>query len=222
MAAGAEAGCLSWVVFVVQRSVPTELILPWWVWAIAATVVVVIAAALVYLVYRSKNRRRTGFIVALSVTWVLGLFAAFAQLFPGVAQRLPVPLGLEGQPNTRIVTLDEAKRIADFPVYSPSHLPSRFELEEIRVQRAGKSSGTVVVLIYYDHRSNSQLEVWQDRVAEPAIMPGQANLKVMGQDARIGPSPDGTSIEWSVGVTRIEITSDYARPELIKVARSMR
>lgn len=193
-----------------------------WTLAASAIVLVAVIAGVAFLIRRSKNRKRVSIIVAIALAWVLGVGFALVQLLPGLAQRLPTPFGLEGQRDVREVSLDEAKRLAAFPIFAPTRLPGRAVLESVRVQRAGRASDVVVVLTYYDSRSNSQVRVWESVASGPAISPGQANLKIMGQNARVTPTDDGTEVEWSVGLTRIEIAGELDRRALVEMAGSMR
>lgn len=207
----------------VQRSIPTQTpTTPWWVWVAGAAALLLVAAALGFLIYRSSNRKKTGAIVAIAIIWVLGIGGALSQLFPGITQRLPMPFGLEGQPDVRQVTIEQAKALAAFPVYVPVYLPGRLTLESARVQHAGRSTGVVVILTYYDPRSSSQVEIWESQANGPAISTGQANMKIMGQNARVTSSARNTSIEWSIGPTRVEITGEYSRLQLEQIAKSMR
>lgn len=189
---------------------------------VGGVVVVAIIAGLAFLVYRSADRKRTAAIVGVCVVWTLGVGVALAQFFPGVGQRIPVPVTLEGQRNVREVTLDQAKKVAAFPVFAPTHLPGRLKLESLRVHHAGRSTGVIVIQTYYDDRSNTQVEIWQSAANGFAVTPGQANQKIMGQDALVTVSARTTSVEWSVGTTRLEMTGDYGRREMVKVAQSMR
>lgn len=208
--------------FLTRRPLPTHTAAPSpWLWALAGVVVLAALAGVGYLIYTREDRKRAALVAAVCLVWAIGLGTAFSQLFPGVAQRLPLPFLIEGQPDAREVPLDRAKQIASFPIYVPSYLPSEFALESVHVQRAGKSSGTVVLLTYYDRRSNSEIQVWESEAAGPAVSPGESNLQVMGEYAKVTPSTEGTVIEWSYGTTRLELSGDFGKVELIKIARSM-
>jgi hypothetical protein len=185
-------------------------------------VLLAIVAALGFVIYRSRNRRKTGAIVAISVVWVLGVGGALSQLVPGITQRLPMPLSLEGQRDVREVTLAQAKDIAAFPIYTPTYLPGKLSSESVHVQRAGRSSGVVVILLYYDPRSSSQVEIRQSQAGSEAVSPGQSNLSIMGQNARVTSSAAGSTVEWSIGPTFVEIAGEYPREQMIQLARSMR
>lgn len=195
---------------------------PWWVWAAGAAVILVIAAGLGFLIYRSRNRKKTAAIVAISVVWVLGVGGALSQLLPGLTQRLPMPLSLEGQRDVREVTLAQAKSIAAFPIYTPTYLPGKLTSESVRIQRAGRSSGVVVILLYYDPRSSSQVEIRQSQASGEAITPGQSNLSMMGQNARVTSTAGGSMIEWSIGPTFVQVAGEYPKQQMIQLARSMR
>lgn len=161
-------------------------------------------------------------VTGVALAWILGLGFAFAQFVPGVAGRLPTPFALEGQGVDREVTLHEARDSVSFHVFVPTHLPRGFRLESIKLAGAGRPSDGILTISYYDRRSGAELQVRQTHTSGPAVTPGQANLKIMGQDAEVTTTQELTAIEWSYGTTRIEMSGRYGKAAMIRIANSMR
>ncbi|RJQ53223.1 MAG: DUF4367 domain-containing protein [Actinobacteria bacterium] len=186
----------------------------------AAAVGAVALVALAYLIYRSKDRKRAALIVGLALAWVFGLGFAFAQFVPGTSQILPVPFALEGESSERVMTLAEAREAVSFPILAPSYLPSEFRLENVRVTQA-RGAAALVILSYYDDRTNSELKIWERRSRGPAVRLGESNLTIGGSYAKLTVSGDRTAIVWTEGQTTIELSGEYGKNEMIKTARSM-
>ncbi len=194
----------------------------------------VLAAAIIgvvgYLVYRSKNRRKAGLVVGIALAWSLGLGFAFAQLVPGLPQKLSLPIGLEGQSVPRTMTLEDAQRRVPFPILVPTYLPLRadrqgssvtdFQLESVRLEQGVPGGDATVVLTYFADRSSSEMQI-RERAASDLVGLGEANLKIGEYNAKVTTDGNRTMVVWGTGETWVEMSAEYGKIEIIKTARSM-
>ncbi len=201
-------------------------------WLIAGLVSLTILAAVGYVIYRSKNRKKAALIAGIALAWALGLGFAFAQLVPGLPEKLPAPIGSEGQSADRTMTLEEAQRQVPFQILVPSYLPVRideqgrrwidFELENVRLEQGNRGADALVVVTYFNDRANSEIQIWEQPSNGRRIDLGESNLQIGNSYAKVAQDGDRTDITWESNGTWVELSGEYGKLEIIKTAKSMR
>jgi len=125
---------------------------------------------------------------------------------------------IKGELGTELITLEEARRLASFPLLLPAYLPPGFR--QTAVGRTGSGEGLTVVLFY--EGEGGSLTLSERRLVGELTMPGARRVIYEGVPFFILEGTDFTLLSWSSQGVDLSLLGHLPLAEMIKIALSVR
>lgn len=134
-----------------------------------------------------------------------------------------VPAGtrvIEDDNATRSVSLEEARRIADFRLLLPEELPAGFALTDVSI--AGAGDDLLIILSYTAGERLIQLTEAKYAGGDDSISPGSVRRIVNGTEYRVEAADGFATIAWTRDGVSLSLTADLKLEELFGLAQAVK